>query len=186
MKFFDFHYLEIFDEEPDFQIDEVLEISERLTYYKDDFREIWLDNNRNILKEQRYKNGNIFYLFESNKREDETEYYTVTLFDEKGRVTTSDIYKRPKSIFFKNSLFYENPIHKFTLEVKGLLYFYQYSFKGQIPDDWLKTNFIKKENNFEEIIFTDEQQNMFSSFVSSVSSSSGRDVFQMPCRTQSC
>ena len=96
MKFFDFHYLEIFDEEPDFQIDEVLEISERLTYYKDDFREIWLDNNRNILKEQRYKNGNIFYLFESNKREDETEYYTVTLFDEKGRVTTSDIYKRPK------------------------------------------------------------------------------------------
>lgn len=33
----------------------------------------------------------IFYLFESNKREDETEYYTVTLFDEKGRVTTSDI-----------------------------------------------------------------------------------------------
>ena len=33
MKFFDFHYLEIFDEEPDFQIDEVLEISESLTYY---------------------------------------------------------------------------------------------------------------------------------------------------------
>ena len=122
MKFFDLYYLEIFDEEPDFQIDEVLEISERLTYYKDDFREVWLDNNRNIVKEQRYKNGNIFYLFESNKIEDETEHYTVTLFDKKGRVTNSDAYKRPKSMFFKNSIFYEN--------------------------------------NFEEIIITDEQQNI--------------------------
>lgn len=160
MKFFDLYYLEIFDEEPDFQIDEVLEISERLTYYKDDFREVWLDNNRNIVKEQRYKNGNIFYLFESNKIEDETEHYTVTLFDKKGRVTNSDAYKRPKSMFFKNSIFYENPFHEFTLKVRGLLYFYQYSFKGQLPDDWLKTNFIKKENNFEEIIITDEQQNI--------------------------
>lgn len=61
-KFFDLYYLEIFDEEPDFQIDEVLEISERLTYYKDDFREVWLDNNRNIVKEQRYK-MEIFFIY---------------------------------------------------------------------------------------------------------------------------
>ena len=37
MKNFNYHYLDITKWEPDFQIDEVLEISERLTYYKDDF-----------------------------------------------------------------------------------------------------------------------------------------------------
>ena len=38
MKFFNYHHLDILEDEPEFQIDEVLEISERLTYYKDDFR----------------------------------------------------------------------------------------------------------------------------------------------------
>ena len=40
MKFFNYHHLDILEYELDFQIDEVLEISERLTYYKDDFREV--------------------------------------------------------------------------------------------------------------------------------------------------
>ena len=61
MKFFNYHHLDILEYEPDFQIDEVLEISERLTYYKDDFREVWLDGNQKIVKEKRFENGNIFY-----------------------------------------------------------------------------------------------------------------------------
>lgn len=40
MNFFNYHHLDILEYEPYFQIDEVLEISERLTYYKDDFREV--------------------------------------------------------------------------------------------------------------------------------------------------
>ena len=87
MKLFNYHHLDILEYEPDFQIDEVLEISERLIYYKDDFREVWLDGNQKIVKEKRFENGNIFYFFESNKIENETEDYTITLFDEKGKVT---------------------------------------------------------------------------------------------------
>ena len=49
MKYFNYHYLDITKWEPDFQIDEVLEISERLTYYKDDFREVWLDGNQKMV-----------------------------------------------------------------------------------------------------------------------------------------
>ena len=38
--------------------------------------------------------------------------------------------------------------------------FYKYFWKGQLPDGWLKTPFIKKENDFEEIIITDKKQNV--------------------------
>ena len=160
MKFFNYHHLDILEYEPDFQIDEVLEISERLIYYKDDFREVWLDGNQKIVKEKRFENGNIFYLFESNKIENETEDYTITLFDEKGKVTNCETYKRPKSLFFLNSIFYEQTFHHFSLEEKGQLCFYKYFWKGQLPDGWLKTPFIKKENDFEEIIITDKKQNV--------------------------
>ena len=160
MKFFNYHHLDILEYEPDFQIDEVLEISERLTYYKDDFREVWLDGNQKIVKEKRFENGNIFYFFESNKIENETEDYTITLYDEKGKVTNCETYKRPKSLFFLNSIFYEQTFHHFSLEEKGQLCFYKYFWKGQLPDGWLKTPFIKKENDFEEIIITDKKQNV--------------------------
>ena len=160
MNFFNYHHLDILEYEPDFQIDEVLEISERLIYYKDDFREVWLDGNQKIVKEKRFENGNIFYFFESNKIENETEDYTITLYDEKGKVTNCETYKRPKSLFFQNSIFYEQTFHHFTLEEKGQLCFYKYFWKGQLPDGWLKTPFIKKENDFEEIIITDKKQNV--------------------------
>lgn len=160
MKFFKYHYLDIDEYEPDFQIDEVLEISERLTYYKDDFREVWLDGNRHVIKEKRFKDGNIFYFFESNKIENEIEDYTIILFSKRGRLTNCDWYKRPKSLFFQDSIFHEPLFHHFKLEVKGQLYFYKYFWKGQLPDGYLKTPFIKKENDFEEIIITDKKQNV--------------------------
>ena len=55
MKFFNYHHLDILEYEPDFQIDEVLEISERLIYYKDDFREVWLDGNQKSSKKNDLK-----------------------------------------------------------------------------------------------------------------------------------
>ena len=81
MKNFNYHYLDITKWEPDFQIDEVLEISERLTYYKDDFREVWLDGNQKIVKEKRFENGNIFYFFELSKSKNMPNFYkTIFIF----------------------------------------------------------------------------------------------------------
>lgn len=162
MKKFNYHYLDITKWEPDFQINEIYDLSNHLSFYKDDFREVLFNEEGSIIKETRFEDGNIFYLFESLKRENNIETYSITLYEEDGLISNLDCYKRFINTDSSSSIFYDQQFPNFNIEKKKDSIFYKYFFHGQLPDYWLITDFIKSENDFEEIIIKDLEGNIVS------------------------
>ena len=77
-------------------------------------------------------------------------------------ITNINCYKRQLFNPFQTSIFFDYQFPNFNLEYNEGKVFYNYFWCGELPDYWVRTSFIKNENDFEEIITKDLEGNLIS------------------------